>query len=151
VDQDLHPDPEAEMSGPVLTAAKPVLPRLEVGWPLLPVPDAEGALCWPDAARSVRQMIEVILRTAPGEQLMQPEFGAGLENLIHAPNTLTTRAEAHDAIVAAIRRFEPRVVLDHVDVNEGSTPTELVVSLSYRLTLTDEPVLLQARVPVGVA
>jgi hypothetical protein len=151
VHQDLYPDTHAEieMSGPIATTGKPGLPSLGVGWPLLPVPDADGNLNWPDAANSVRQMIEVILRTAPGEQLMRPEFGAGLEAMIHEPNTLTTRARVLDAITAAISRYEPRVILDRVDVDVGPDRRELLVTVSYRLTLTGAPVQLQARVPVG--
>jgi hypothetical protein len=137
------------MTGPLATAAKPRLPSVAVGWPLLPVPDRDGRLGWPDPATSVRQMIEVILRTSPGEQLMRPRFGAGLEGLIHEPSTLTTRARAHDAIVEAVRRYEPRVILDRVDVDVGPDPRELLVTLSYRLTVTGTPAQIQARVPVG--
>lgn len=137
------------MTGPIPTSAKPNLPSIPVGWPLLSVPDSDGRLNWPDAPTSVRQMIEAILRTAPGEQLMRPAFGAGLEALIHEPNTLTTRARVHDAITNAIRRYEPRIILDRVDVDAGADPRELLVTLSYRLTLTGAPVRIEARVPVG--
>ncbi len=137
------------MSGPLATSSKPVPPTIPVGWPLLPVPAQDGTLGWPDAVASVRQMIEVILRTTPGEQLMRPAFGSGLESLIHQPNTLETRARAHDAIIAAIRAYEPRVILDRVDIDTTTDPRELAVTLSYRLTLTGAPVTLQARVPVG--
>jgi phage baseplate assembly protein W len=137
------------MSGPILTTRKPSLPTIPVGWPLLPVPGTDGGLAWPDPVASVRQMIEVILRTAPGEQLMRPQFGAGLEAVIHAPNTLATRALVQDQIIAAIRAYEPRVLLDRVDVDTTDDPRELAVTLSYRLTLTGAPVQLQARVPVG--
>ena len=40
-----------------------------VGFPLLGVPDAEGELSFPSFEQSVRQSIEIILRTRPGEQL----------------------------------------------------------------------------------
>lgn len=123
-----------------------MIPR---GFPLLPVPDAEGRLSWPDPARSVREMIEVILRTAPGEQLMRPRFGAGLEALLHAPNTLTTRARAHDAITAALKAYEPRILLDRVEVDASADGREMLVTIAYRLALTGEPAALQARVPVG--
>ena len=56
--------------------------REPIGWPLLPLPDANGALAWPDLARSVREQIQVLLSTQPGEQLMRPAFGAGLERLL---------------------------------------------------------------------
>jgi phage baseplate assembly protein W len=118
---------------------------------LLPVPDGEGRLAWPDPARSVREKIEAILRTAPGEQLMRPRFGAGMERLIDRPNTLTTRAEAHDAVMAALSLYEKRILLDAVDVSEGKDPRELLVSIAYRLRPTGVPGRIEARVPVGVA
>jgi uncharacterized protein len=137
------------MNGPPATTSKPVPPSVPIGWPLLPIPAADGTLAWPDPAASVRQMIEVILRTAPGEQLMRPQFGAGLEGLIHQPNTLETRARAQDAIIAAVRAYEPRVMLDRVDIDTTNDPRELAVTLSCRLTLTGAPIQIQARVPVG--
>lgn len=137
------------MSGPVLTTQRPRLPRLATGWPLLPVPDAEGRLHWPDPARSVRETIEALLRTTPGERLMRPGLGAGLEALLHQPNTLETRARAHDAIVATLRTHETRIILDRVEVDEGTDPGELRVTISYRLALTGEAGRIAARIPVG--
>jgi hypothetical protein len=137
------------MSGPILTDAKPSLPPVARGWPLLPVPDADGTLAWPEPLVSVRQMIEVILRTAPGEQLMRPRFGAGTASLLHAPNDLTTRAQMHDGIVAALKLYEPRILADRVDVDPGPDPREVLVTIAYRLVLTGESRTLQARIPLG--
>jgi hypothetical protein len=137
------------MSGPVLTTRRPQLPRVAVGWPLLPVPDAEGLLNWPDPARSVRETIEALLRTTPGEQLMHPLLGAGLEALLHQPNTLETRARAHDAIAETLRTHEKRILLDRIQVDQGSNPGELLVTIAYRLALTGEPGRIAARIPVG--
>ena len=117
----------------------------------MPVPDEDGSIGWPDFTTSVRQMIEVILRTAPGEQLMRPAFGAGLEALINQPNTLTTRAEAQDRITAALRAYEPRILVDRLDVDPGADPRELIVTLAYRLSLTGDAQQIQAAVPVGAA
>lgn len=137
------------MNGPILTGGKTALPGVGVGWPLLPVPGADGGLEWPDPATSVRQMIEVILRTTPGEQLMRPRFGAGTEALIWQPNTLTTRARAQEAILAALEDFEPRIVIDQVDVDVGEDPRELAITIAYRLSLTGQPAVISALVPVG--
>ena len=139
------------MSGPVVSTTRPALPTLAVGWPLLPTPDADGALAWPSAPISVKQMIEVILRTAPGEQLMRPAFGAGLERLVHEPNTLTTRARVQEEITAALERWEPRIRLDRVDVDAGPDPRELLVTIAYRHRLTGEAVQLAVSIPVGGA
>lgn len=139
------------MTGPVFTTQKPKLPSIPIGWPLLPVPDSLGRLNWPDPARSVREMIEIILRTIPGEQLMRPAFGAGLETLIHQPNSLTVRAQTQDVITAALKRYEDRILVDQVDVDSGDDPRELVVTIAYRLRLTGAAGQISARVPVGGA
>ena len=121
------------MSGPVLTTTQPALPSVATGWPLLPVPDEDGRLFWPDPETSIRQMIEVILRTAPGEQLMRPRLGAGLEELIHQPNTLTTRSAIQHDIEQALTRWEPRIQLTGVRVTPGEEPSVAWVQISYRL------------------
>jgi uncharacterized protein len=137
------------MSGPLLTSSRTTLPQIARGWPLLPVPGEDGTLAWPDPLLSVREMIEVILRTAPGEQLMRPRFGAGTAALLHAANDLPTRARMHDQIVAALKLYEPRITADRVDVDTGPDPREVVVTIAYRVVLTGETRALQARIPVG--
>lgn len=137
------------MTGPLPTTRKPDLPRPPTGWPLMPVPNADGALEWPDLHTSVRQMVEVILRTAPGEQLMRPEFGAGLDQLIHQPNTLAVRARTQEAIQQGLAFYEPRIIVDEIAVDQGADPRELEITISYRLGATGAPARLSARVNVG--
>ncbi len=118
---------------------KSVPPPL-IGWPLLPIPDANGQLNYPTLEASIRQTIQVILRTRPGEQLMRPLFGAGLANFLHAPNDLTTRRRVHDSIVESLDRWEPRILVDRVDVNEVTDqPTYLRIEISYRVRRTGVP------------
>ena len=82
------------------------------------VPDEHGRLDWPDLEASVRQGIRVILSTRPGEQLMRPEYGAGLDRLLHAPNTLATRRQIRDWVMDSLGRWERRILLDRVEVLE---------------------------------
>ena len=110
------------------------LPRPLIGWPLFAVPDADGRLDWPGLEAGVRQAIRVILSTRPGEQLMRPEFGAGLDRLLHAPNNLSTRRQIRDWTMSALSRWERRILLDRVDVLEvPGRPSELRVEIAYRL------------------
>ena len=107
-----------------------------IGFPLLPVP-VDGQLDWPSLADSVRQTLEVILRTRPGEQLMRPGFGAGLATLLHEPNTLETRRRVHDLVAGALARWEPRIHLDRVEVREvDGQPDALRIDIAYRLRRT---------------
>jgi phage baseplate assembly protein W len=108
-----------------------------IGWPLLPRPDLGGALAFPSLEDSVRQQIKVILRTRPGELLMHPDFGAGLEELLHEPNTIEVRRRIRDRVATSIARWEPRAIVDRVDVLEvDGAPTEVRVDIAYRLART---------------
>lgn len=118
-----------------MSTALPLRPP--IGWPLLPVPDEAGRLEWPDLATSVRQTIEAILGTEPGEQLMRPRFGAGLERLLGEPNTIETRQRAHDLAEESLRRWEPRIDLDAVLVDVApDDPSAIRLDIRYRLKRT---------------
>ncbi len=104
-----------------------------INWPLLPLPDEDGRLSFPSLDDSVRQSIQIILRTRPGERIMRPEFGGGLENMLHEQNTLTTRRQIRDLITESLERWEKRILLDRVDVWEvEGHPTAVRVEIAYR-------------------
>ncbi len=108
-----------------------------IGWPLLPVPDGHGRLPYPTLEASVRDSIRIILSTRPGEQLMRPEFGGGLERLLHEPNTLATRRAIRDLVHASLTRWERRILLDRVEVWEVTgEPSHVSVEIAYRLART---------------
>lgn len=98
------------------------------------MPDDNGELRFPSLEQSVQQTIRVILSTRPGEQLMRPAFGAGLQNFVHEPNTLTVRRRIRDAVEGAISRYEPRVLVDRIEVTElADRPSEVRVEIAYRI------------------
>lgn len=108
-----------------------------IGWPMLPLPDANGELSFPGLEESVRQSIQIILRTRPGEQLMRPDFGAGLADLLQEPNTLTTRRRIRDLVQESVERWERRILLDRVEVWEvAEHPSRVRVEIGYRLRRT---------------
>ena len=114
-------------------------PRPPIGWPLLPLPDEHGRLSFPSLAESVQQNLQVILSTRTGEQLMRPDYGAGLTEFLGQPDSLTTRRRIYDLVNTAIARWEPRVQLDRVDVADfPRKPGKLRVEIAYRLRRTGE-------------
>lgn len=120
-----------------LDAAPPPPP---LGWPLLPFPDAQGRLDYPVLAESVRQNLQVILSTRPGEQLMRPGYGAGLVDFLGEPDTTTTRRRIYDRVTEGIGRWEPRVDVARVEVDapSGGPAGHLRVEVAYRLRRTGE-------------
>ena len=113
------------------------LPRPLIGWSLLPLPDARGMLTYPTLEQSVRESIQVILRTRPGEQLMRPRFGGGIERFVNEQNTIATRRRIRELITDSLERWEPRIQLDRVEATEHpDRPTHVRVVISYRLRRT---------------
>ena len=68
---------------------------------------------------------------------MRPHFGGGLELSLHQPNTLATRRKVQNLITGSLERWEPRILLDRVDVWEvEERPDTLRVEIAYRLRRT---------------
>jgi len=121
-----------------MTLSTPVY-RDPVSWPLLPKPTADGVLVYPDLDRSVRDSIRVLLLTRPGEQLMRPLFGAGLDNFRDENNTLAVRRRIQLDITNTLQAYEPRIALDRVDVDPvADAPGELHIRIHYRLVRTGQ-------------
>ena len=118
-------------------AVNPARPAPPIGWPLLPAPDASGSLAWPDLETSVRTTLRAILVTRPGERLLHPSLGAGLQDFLHAPNTVLTRRRIHDRVAEAVALWEPRVSLVHLLVEpEGAAEEQVRIRLDYRIRAT---------------
>lgn len=103
-------------------------------FPLFDTVDESGRLPWTLGNASVREVMLNILLTRPGERLLRPEFGAGILNYIHHPNNETTRALIVDAAQRALRRWEPRVILEEVTVVcDPQRLSQVNLSIRYRL------------------
>ena len=121
-----------------------------IGWPLLGVPDADGQWQWPSLERSVAEGLRKLLSTRPGELLMHPDYGAGLQDFLHEPNTLAVRARIQARIQSAVARDEARAQLDRVDVREDDGDSAAArIELHYRLRRNGEPQQLALAINLG--
>ena len=104
---------------------------LFVGWPLS-APDPAGRLAYAGDGQCLREALWNVLMTAPGERLMRPDFGAGLNRWIGKPNTESTRQLIASSITAAVARWEQRVALAGVSVvTDPADPASVIVTLTY--------------------
>jgi uncharacterized protein len=98
---------------------------------------ADGRLAWSAGEDNVRESIRLILLTEPGERLMREEFGCGLRRFLFEPNTVATREQIRQRIAQAIGRWEPRVILQEVNVEPGAEDPRLVaITILFRLVAT---------------
>jgi Bacteriophage baseplate protein W len=108
-----------------------------VSWPYLPSPQ-NGQLTFPTLEQSVRDSIRIILTTRPGEQLMRPRFGAGLQNFLQDGNTIAVRRQIQGVIMDNLQSYETRMVVDRVDVDPvPNAPSQVHVQIHYRLLRTN--------------
>jgi phage baseplate assembly protein W len=104
---------------------------LFVGWPL-DVPDSSGSLDYSTDSQCLREALWNVLMTNPGERLMRPSFGAGLNQWIGQPNTQSTRQLIASSITTAVGTFEQRVALSSVDVAvDPNDAAQVLITLSY--------------------
>ena len=96
-------------------------------------PDAvHGAVGFRSGAEQVRQSIEVILRTEPGERVMRPRFGCPLRQFLMEPNTVATRSRLERAVRGALEAHEPRIELTQVVAGPGEEPSLVHLAVRYR-------------------
>ncbi|MER5728114.1 GPW/gp25 family protein [Streptomyces sp. NPDC002138] len=90
-----------------------------------------GAPAWLSGTAVIRQSIETILDTEPGERVMRPTFGCGLRRHLMAPNTPATRTAIGAEIGEALTRWEPRIRVTEVAVTPGEEPTMVWIDIAY--------------------
>ena len=95
---------------------------------------------WPSLARSVHDSIRIILQTRPGEQLMNPRFGAGLQSFVGETDTVATQRRIQERVLGALRAWETRILVEAVDVFDDDAQAGWVrVEIRYRVRRTGAP------------
>ena len=108
------------------------LSSLGKGWsvPLRP-DDRGGKLEYASGPEKVRQSIQIILDTEPGERIMRPTFGCGLRRYLMKPNTAATRALIQREVTIALKAWEPRIDAQSVQVSPGDDPALVLIEILY--------------------
>ncbi|MFF0739583.1 GPW/gp25 family protein [Streptomyces sp. NPDC004111] len=103
--------------------------------------DGDGDdLVMAEAEEDVRQAIELIIGTEPGERVMRPDFGSGLRGLLFAPVNTATLAVVRHRVEEALAAWEPRIDVVRVTVT-GGTPDvphgTVLIGVDYRVRATN--------------
>jgi phage baseplate assembly protein W len=121
---------------------------VHIGFPLRW--DATGRTAMASDAAWVRGLIEQLLFTAPGERVMRPDFGTGLNQLAFAPGSAELAAAVHVLVQGALHRWLSDLIeIAALDVT--SVDAELRVILSYRLLADGSAVTDTFALPTGAA
>jgi len=88
--------------------------------------------------KDVEEAILIILKTAPGERVMRPDFGCGIHEYVFAPNNAQTAGMIRFHVEQALARWEPRIEALSVAVKADSyRPEVLLIDIGYTVRSTD--------------
>jgi uncharacterized protein len=110
----------------------------------------DGRIVWSEGQDNVRESIQVILMTNLRERMRLPEFGGSLSTFLFEPNNPTTHHLMEDRIQNALTLWEPRIVVESVQVDQDPSDREAAIAtINYKLVATQahERVTLNVTLP----
>jgi uncharacterized protein len=111
---------------------------LGVGWAFPPQVEADGKIAEAAYEEDIRQAIRIILGTNPGERVMRPDFGAGLDSFVFEPVNTTTMALLQRRVQEALIAWEPRIDVEAVNVTTDAVErNRLLIDMTYRVRATN--------------
>ena len=100
--------------------------------------DERGRTATTDDASHVRDVLEQLLFTSPGERVNLPDFGCGLLELVFEGNGPQLAETVQYTVKASIERWLGELV-EVVGLEVTAEESQLRVNIDYVLRLTGEP------------
>ncbi len=99
--------------------------------------DEGGQTAVADDRAHVRQLVELVLFTNPGERVNRPDFGCGLLQLVFEPNSEQLAAALQASVQASLHQWLGDVIaIESLDVQ--AIDAKLAIELNYVVTRTGE-------------
>lgn len=107
---------------------------LGTGWKFPIRIDGRGGFAMSSEEQDIAEAVWIVLATSRGERMMRPDFGCGIDDYVFAPNNATTRGAVAHQVQQALMRWEPRIDLADVRVEEDpAQPNLLLIHVDYRI------------------
>jgi Bacteriophage baseplate protein W len=103
--------------------------------------DGRGRTATTGADDHLRDLIEQVLFTAPGERVNRPTFGSGVMQLVFAPNSEELAATTQYLVQGALQQWlGDRIDVDQVAVQAVDSTLEVTVVYTVRTTRQQQAV-----------
>jgi phage baseplate assembly protein W len=97
--------------------------------------DARGRTALTDGDEHVRDLVEQVLFTSPGERVNRPDFGTGLLRLVFAPNGGELATATQLLVQGALQQWLGDVIqVERVDVEAEDATLRVTVEYVVRRT-----------------
>jgi phage baseplate assembly protein W len=100
--------------------------------------DHQGRTARTDDDDHIRDLIEQVLFTAPGERVNRPTFGSGLMQLVFAPNSDVLAATVELSVQAALQQWLGDLIQPQ-SVDVASQDSTLSVTVRYTVRRNQQP------------
>lgn len=112
---------------------------LGTGWKFPIRVNARGGLSFSRAEQDIEEAVWIILATAKGERVMEPNFGCGIHDYVFAPNDPATRGAIAYEVQKALTEYEPRIEADVPRVESSpEAANRLLIRVDYRVRSNNE-------------
>jgi phage baseplate assembly protein W len=93
-------------------------------------PDQRGRTASPDLDRHVRELVEQVLFTSPGERVNRPTFGTDIRHAVFAPNSDELAAALEHLVQGALQQWlAEHIVVQRVKISAADGA--LTVDVAY--------------------
>lgn len=90
-----------------------------------------------DEEEDIRQSLMILLATIKGERIMQPDYGANMEEILFEPLTVSLAKRMSTRIEKAILFFEPRIKTDDVNFVMDAENGLIEIRVDYTIIATN--------------
>lgn len=96
---------------------------------------ADGRTGQSSDPQHIRDLIEQVLFTAPGERVMHPDFGSGAARLVFAPNSVELAGATQMLVQASLQQWlNTLIVVQAVNVQAADASLSVIVQYAIRST-----------------
>jgi phage baseplate assembly protein W len=97
--------------------------------------DGQGRTATAEDQAHIRDMIEQVLFTSPGERVNRPDFGSGLLQLVFAPNSQELATTLQFTLRAALQQWLGDLIqVEDLSVENEDSTLHVMVSYANRRT-----------------
>ena len=94
--------------------------------------DTKGNVALVSNEEDIQEAIKIILQTAPGERVMRPDFGCGINNYMFSVINTNNLLQIENEIKKALTLYEPRILIQEVKaLSAHSDNGQLDIHIEY--------------------
>jgi len=121
-------------------------------WTFPPAFNLTDGVKMAEGVESVRQSLQILFLTEPGERIMRESYGAGLNDFMFANITDALLARIRNRIIDAVLRNETRANVTNIAITPDTNDfSRLIIQLTWQLKGNSEEQTLNALLPLNEA